>query len=83
VVRDVLKDALLSYMFVYTTNYDLLMYWAIQRDIDRFNDMFRLRNGELIFVPDSELQERTCLLYLHGALHLISRPRRGYAQGLE
>ena len=33
--------------------------------------MFRLRNGELIFVPDSEHQERTCLLYLHGALHLF------------
>ena len=63
-VRDAIKDALLDYDFIYTTNYDLLVYWAIQRDQNQFDDLFRTRNHELVFASESELTERKRVLYL-------------------
>jgi hypothetical protein len=52
---------------LYTTNYDLLLYWAVldARAHLAPNDGFG--NGELTWRPDVDEQ---CVFFLHGALHL-------------
>lgn len=69
--RDHLKDAIKQYTCIYTTNYDLLVYWAIQREQDAFDDLFRLRDDALVFVSEAEQTDRKRVFYLHGALHLF------------
>jgi hypothetical protein len=59
---------------VFSTNYDLLVYWSAMNVMDRFdnrrwfNDFFR----HWEFVLDEAMMQRrgTRLMYLHGALHL-------------
>jgi hypothetical protein len=64
-----IKTALRKYQCVYTTNYDLLLYWAIMNEssegfIDYFwSEAFDISNVE-IWTPGTKV------LYLHGALHL-------------
>lgn len=74
-----IREHLLGFRRIYTTNYDLLPYWALLHTDDPtfgFTDMFtRDCNGVLRFVP-SMLSEGTgnndtTLLYLHGSLLLI------------
>ncbi|MCA9276858.1 MAG: DUF4917 family protein [Phycisphaerales bacterium] len=67
-----LGDELPSYSTIYSTNYDLLLYWAImkldcirdQKIIDMFQGMQFDRAREFS-------DESTRLMYLHGALHLF------------
>ncbi len=61
-----------SYSRVFTTNYDLIPYWAIMSRRAEFRDMMMPSDGELLFDPATALWsgDRTQLLYLHGALHL-------------
>ena len=64
-----IREALLGYPFVFSTNYDLLVYWAImQRHGDGFKDFFW---DTLFDVANTEIWD-TCtkVVYLHGALHL-------------
>lgn len=76
---------------VFTTNYDLLLYWAVMHVMDQygnrgwFNDFFR--QSEFV-LDDAMLARRGVrLFYLHGALHLY-RTKDGetrklkYAEGL-
>jgi hypothetical protein len=67
-----IRNALLFYRHVYTTNYDLLVYWAIMAENDGggFKDYFW---GEEFDVANTEIWGKvTTVLYLHGALHLYS-----------
>lgn len=69
---DAMRESLLSYRAVYTTNYDLLAYWSLMRETDAFIDFFfggefSRDNVEVHAVNAT----RTRLLYLHGGLHLI------------
>lgn len=64
-----------SYKNVFTTNYDLIPYWAIMdSDTWRFKDYFWGEDGcfdsSNIAVP----ADRTKLHYLHGAIHLVELP---------
>lgn len=73
-IFDAIASVIQNHDSVYTTNYDLCMYWA---RVDAAN-----RTGKQIgidffwgdgytFDPDSvEIRERTALYYLHGAIHL-------------
>lgn len=65
------KTHLSSYRQIYTTNYDLLLYWAILSNPQTFKDYFWDNN--LSFDPDNtELRLGTIAVhYLHGALHLF------------
>jgi hypothetical protein len=62
------------YWNVFTTNYDLLLYWVVMsEDPPRFQDCFRADSDD----PDSpylvfsaKLGDSPGILYLHGALHL-------------
>ncbi len=60
---------------VFTTNYDLLLYWVVMHagDPPPFEDCFRADQDEpdvhyLVF--SQRLKDKRGLLYLHGALHL-------------
>jgi hypothetical protein len=65
-----IRGELLNYDFVYSTNYDLLIYWAVMHgNEDDFKDFFwappyfDLANAEVWGEP-------TMVLYVHGGLHL-------------
>lgn len=65
-----------TYEYVYSTNYDLLLYWSIMnREARGFRDYFF---GESFDVTDTEIWDGryTKVLYLHGGLHLY-RSRSG------
>lgn len=72
-----IRQEIRSYKWVYSTNYDLLTYWAIMSTdppANGFVDFFFSANGA--FDPlDTEIREtrtasKTRILYLHGGLHL-------------
>ncbi len=75
------RQHLLTYRFVFSTNYDLLVYWAILADDPRPRDVkdffWTPYNGRwLVFEPsDTDVGPSvTRVLYLHGGLHLYSLP---------
>lgn len=68
-----IKAALRDFRFVYSTNYDLLLYWAINHGgASGFKDyfwpsIFNLANAD-------ERGEATYVLYMHGGIHLYRTP---------
>lgn len=74
-VLPALKKALIDYQSVFTTNYDLLVYWAIMsgESVGNFADFFWDAHGQ--FDPFNVTLEdgKTGIYYLHGALHLLDR----------
>lgn len=74
-------DALSRYSRVYSTNYDIVIYWAAMqmnaRPINhKFKDYFWTRGQEEtteFHISDAEVwgENVTGILYLHGALHLV------------
>lgn len=67
--RQTIADELLNYRSIYTTNYDLLLYWSFMMDQENFGDFF----WQACFNPDNVevWPPRRPVLYLHGALHLF------------
>jgi hypothetical protein len=71
---DKIADVIQDHEAVYTTNYDLCMYWARVDAADRITkrtviDFFW--NTGNTFDPESvEVRNRTAMYYLHGAIHL-------------
>jgi hypothetical protein len=63
------REALLQFSWVFSTNYDLLLYWAImQEDPYPFPDYFW---SQPFSVTDTEVARKaTRMLFLHGGLHL-------------
>lgn len=70
---EALRFAFEGYRRIFTTNYDLLLYWAVVSNSDRFRDCF-WGNGRNEFDPaDCRVGPRhTATYYLHGALHLVA-----------
>ena len=72
-VLQAVRDELLNYSYVYSTNYDLLIYWSIMHHngggfLDYFfTEQFDLGNTEV-------WSKVTAVLYLHGGLHLYRLP---------
>lgn len=64
-----MRAELVKYGYVFTTNYDLLIYWAMMADSsDDFRDYFWSLEFD---ISDTEVwKAKTRVLYLHGALHL-------------
>ena len=64
-----IKHALLPYEFVYSTNYDLILYWSIMLDGPTgFTDYFFAPRFDL---GNTEIWGKaTKVLFLHGGLHL-------------
>ncbi|NWD68065.1 DUF4917 family protein [Pseudomonas gingeri] len=57
------------YHTLYSTNYDLLTYWAIMRAPERFDDLFHT-DDSTFDLGDTDARG-TRVLYLHGGLHLV------------
>lgn len=71
-----IRAALIGYDIVYSTNFDLLIYWAINHvDPAPFKDLFWAED----FDPaNTEVRgEATVVFYLHGGLHLYRTSTRG------
>ncbi|WP_419736749.1 DUF4917 family protein [Pseudomonas sp. COR18] len=58
-----------NYRTLYSTNYDLLNYWAIMQAPQPFKDLFQ--NDESTFDLGNTDTQGTRILYLHGGLHLV------------
>lgn len=72
-----LRETFAAYEYVYSTNYDLLLYWSMMDDADHFKDFVwgwdADRGRKLFDVSDTDLwndKPTTKVLFLHGALHL-------------
>jgi Domain of unknown function (DUF4917) len=79
------KQLLMRYRWIFNTNYDLLLYWALRSDLDGTDDVddtrdfFWTKSSPLVFNPsDTEVWQRNealpKVLYLHGGLHLCQLP---------
>lgn len=64
-----------SYNKIFTTNYDLIPYWAIMHeDTWRFKDLF-WGDGNTFDPKDTAVNADRCVIsYLHGAIHLVELP---------
>lgn len=70
---DAVYNALRSYSNIYTTNYDLIPYWAaMNKGFDGFCDFFWTRGTEFDPFNAEDWHRRTAIHYLHGGLHLKS-----------
>lgn len=63
-----LNAELQRYTSVYSTNYDLLVYWAVMHTPEHFDDLF---NDEATFNLHASQATSTRVLYLHGGMHLV------------
>ncbi len=63
-----ISDALSQYETVYSTNYDLLAYWAVMHGGQPFDDLF---DEDAIFNLRRTESNATRILYLHGGMHLV------------
>lgn len=67
------REAILPYEYVYSTNYDLIVYWAMMAEAGRgFKDYFW---GDTFDLSNTEVWGKvTKVLYLHGGIHLVRLP---------
>src|SRR5262249_40577295 len=75
--KEQFRGILSAHSYVYTTNYDLLLYWSIMDESKIFKDFFwgkwATAPDEAHFdLTDTDLWDEKCtkILFLHGALHL-------------
>lgn len=71
-VKQAIRAELGNYKFVFTTNYDLTLYWSYMDDDKKFKDYFWGNGVDNIFDPGNAVlfDDTTVIYYLHGALHL-------------
>jgi hypothetical protein len=70
-----ISDNLATYDAIYSTNYDLVVYWAMMQDSSKFTDYFF--NGTSFDLGNTEVWGKvTKVLFVHGGLHL-SKVRNG------
>lgn len=68
---DRVAEVLVDHRAIFTTSYDLLVYWSLMRRPVDLGDFFW---GVCFDINDTELHfDRRPLYYVHGALHLIRR----------
>lgn len=69
-----INELLSGYHKIFTTNYDLIPYWAIMRDARAFRDFF-WGGGNSFDLSDVGMRGNvTAIYYLHGAVHLVEKP---------
>ena len=87
-VLNSIQEELKNYSCVYSTNYDLLIYWAIMSNPESFQDCFWGREFDITNTGTSK--NLTRILHIHGAIHLYRemgrtkkltyQPRQGQSQ---
>jgi hypothetical protein len=71
---DIINKHISKFTSIYSTNYDLVIYWAIMRDQNRFRDFFFNSSGAFN-IEDTEIRGDVCAVhFLHGGLHLCRLP---------
>lgn len=71
-----IRSAIVPYESIFSTNYDLLLYWTIMAETPpSHKDYFW--NGPDFDITNTEIREGSRILYLHGALHLVKYPYGG------
>jgi hypothetical protein len=71
--KRLLGNILAQYKYVYTTNYDLLVYWAMMETKDKWDwkDFFWGNSNSFDVLDSHEFDDdATRVFYLHGGLHL-------------
>jgi hypothetical protein len=73
---DAIRDVLARYEWIFTTSYDLILYWAMGcRGVWKpFVDGFYVKRGDrLVFDPSRDVvhDDQIPVYFLHGALHLV------------
>jgi hypothetical protein len=62
---------------LYSTNYDLLLYWSIMQSTNNFRDFFFNKFGEFD-IENTDVRGNACAVhFLHGGLHLYRLPNGG------
>ncbi|EJN18690.1 DUF4917 family protein [Pseudomonas sp. GM80] len=69
-----LNATLSEYRDIFTTNYDLIPYWAIMRDSRDFRDFFWGGDNSFDLSDVHVRSDKTVIYYLHGAVHLVEKP---------
>ena len=70
-----INKAFRAFRNIFTTNYDLIPYWAImQEDLWRFKDLFWGDEGTFDPSNTSVSADKCVISYLHGAIHLVELP---------
>jgi len=65
-------DELKRYENVYSSNYDLLVYWAVMQNPDAFTDFFF--DGRIFDISNTEIwRDAAKVHFLHGGLHLYKK----------
>lgn len=70
---DKCRGFLIQFDQVFTLNYDLLLYWVINRSRGNFQDGFRRRDDFLVYV----YPRMQTVSWLHGAIHLYEESTPG------
>lgn len=69
-----IRNALLSFETVFSTNYDLLVYWAMMNTGtppgEGFGDLFWNQDHEFDSLDTQPFDDKTLVYWLHGGLHL-------------
>ena len=69
-----INASLQSFRDIFTTNYDLIPYWAIMHNSSKFKDLF-WGSDNVFDSRDSQVSSGSCTIhYLHGAIHLVELP---------
>ncbi|MDO8695804.1 MAG: DUF4917 family protein, partial [Pseudomonas sp.] len=66
-----INTALSQYQTVYSSNYDLLNYWAVMQTPSAFEILFRGPDSTFELGNSERQGNATRLLYLHGGMHLV------------
>lgn len=69
---EAIADSLAEYSSIFSTNYDLLVYWSINKNLDRYRFVDRFFDGRTFDPNNTRLRynNQIPVLFLHGALHL-------------
>lgn len=70
-VLSAIHDEVGRYQTVFSTNYDLLLYWAINQAPGGFKDFFWGKPFDLADTGVADPENSTQVYYLHGGLHLV------------
>ena len=72
--RTKIREELIKYKSIFTTNYDLIVYWSITENwFEGFGDFF-WNKGTTFDISNTYIAGKTPIFYLHGALHLKTQP---------
>lgn len=69
-----INEAFRGFKNIFTTNYDLIPYWAIMYDLWKFKDLF-WSQGTCFDPKNTSVIGDSCVIsFIHGAIHLVELP---------